>query len=335
VLVFKAVEESAKLPLEYYCVNVQGSITLLRSMEKHNVTNIVFSSSATVYGDLNGSCTMGSASEDCPINPTNTYGRTKWMVESIITDFIESKRQSSLQNGAKTWNGAMLRYFNPVGAHPSGLMGESPLGDPFNLFPLLTQVAVGKREKLLVFGNGMYVHLEGIYETNFCPDYDSKDGTAIRDYVHVQDIARGHLAALDYLCEKKPGVKIWNLGSGTGSTVMEVIQTFGRVAGRDIRYQSVARRVGDVFSLTANNDLAKKELRWQTLMSLEDACGHVWKWTENNPDGYGQKTLQNPVETGLQRMAMVPACLETGLILDRAGEIRSPLPVGPPRVTLA
>jgi UDP-glucose 4-epimerase len=274
----KAVGESGEIPLKYYRVNVGGSISLLSSMVKHNVTNIVFSSSATVYGDATRVPNMIPIPEHCPIGPTNVYGRTKSTIEGAITDTIEAERNNAKKAGKddkeiKKWNAALLRYFNPAGAHPSGIMGENPLGVPYNLLPLLAQVAIGKREKLLVFGD----------------DYKSKDGTAIRDYIHVLDLARGHLQALNYLREQQPGVKAWNLGTGKGSTVFEMIKAFSTVVGRDLPYEVAPRRQGDVLDLTANPTLANKELDWKTEFTLEDACADLWKWTENNPEGYEQQ----------------------------------------------
>ncbi|KAH6855868.1 hypothetical protein B0I37DRAFT_389315 [Chaetomium sp. MPI-CAGE-AT-0009] len=270
----KAVGESGVIPLEYYRVNVGGSISLLRCMEKHNITNIVFSSSATVYGDATRVPNMIPIPEHCPIGPTNTYGQTKVMIETVITDHVEAQRRNNQKAGKphEQWNGALLRYFNPCGAHPSGIMGEDPQGVPYNLLPLLGKVATGEREKLLVFGD----------------DYASKDGTAIRDYIHVLDLASGHLAALNYLREHKPGVKAWNLGSGRGSTVVEMIKAFSNVVGRDLPYEVAPRRLGDVLDLTANPALANKELQWKTQLTLEDACADLWRWVENNPKGYRQ-----------------------------------------------
>ncbi|CAE7200624.1 hypothetical protein CFE70_008103 [Pyrenophora teres f. teres 0-1] len=274
----KAVGESGEIPLTYYRVNVGGSIALLSSMVKHNVTNIVFSSSATVYGDATRVPNMIPIPEHCPIGPTNVYGRTKSTIEGAITDTIEAERNNAKKAGKdekdiKKWNAALLRYFNPAGAHPSGIMGENPLGVPYNLLPLLAQVAIGKREKLLVFGD----------------DYKSKDGTAIRDYIHVLDLARGHLQALNYLRDQQPGVKAWNLGTGKGSTVFEMIKAFSNVVGRDLPYEVAPRRQGDVLDLTANPTLANKELNWKTEFTLEDACADLWRWTENNPEGYDQQ----------------------------------------------
>ncbi|KAM5345212.1 hypothetical protein ACJ41O_011074 [Fusarium nematophilum] len=270
----KAVGESGEIPLEYYRVNVGGSIALLRSMERNNVPNIVFSSSATVYGDATRFPNMIPIPEHCPIGPTNTYGRTKSMIEDVITDFVNAQRSKLEKAGKdfKQWNGALLRYFNPCGAHPSGIMGEDPQGVPYNLLPLLGKVATGEREKLLVFGD----------------DYASRDGTAIRDYIHVIDLARGHLVALNYLRENHPGVKAWNLGSGRGSTVFEIIKAFSSVVGRDLPYQVNPRRQGDVLDLTANPKLANEELKWKTEVTMEEACDDLWRWVKNNPQGYRQ-----------------------------------------------
>ncbi|KAK2614085.1 hypothetical protein N8I77_000943 [Diaporthe amygdali] len=270
----RAVGESAEIPLEYYRVNVGGSISLLRSMTDHNVTNIVFSSSATVYGDATRFPNMIPIPENCPTGPTNSYGRTKSMIETVIEDHVVAQRNNLKKAGKpyEQWNGANLRYFNPCGAHPSGIMGEDPQGVPYNLLPLLGQVATGQREKLLVFGD----------------DYASRDGTAIRDYIHVCDLAKGHLVALNYLREHQPGVKAWNLGSGRGSTVYEIINAFREVVGRDLKYEVVERRQGDVLDLTANPSLANKELNWKTELKMEDACSDLWRWVSNNPQGYRQ-----------------------------------------------
>ncbi|KAK4213953.1 UDP-glucose 4-epimerase uge1 [Rhypophila decipiens] len=270
----KAIGESGDIPLEYYKVNVGGSISLLRSMSRHNVANIVFSSSATVYGDATRFPDMIPIPETCPIEATNTYGRTKVMIETVITDHINAERRKAQQADKpyEQWNAALLRYFNPCGAHPSGIMGEDPQGVPYNLLPLLGKVATGEREKLMVYGD----------------DYASRDGTAIRDYIHVLDLAEGHLAALNYLREHKPGVRAWNLGSGRGSTVFEMIKAFSKVVGHDLPYEVVGRRQGDVLDLTANPALANKELGWRTKLTLEDACADLWRWVENNPKGYRQ-----------------------------------------------
>ncbi|KAI8630654.1 UDP-glucose 4-epimerase [Xylariaceae sp. FL1651] len=271
----KAVGESGEIPLDYYRVNVGGTVALLSCMQKHDVANIVFSSSATVYGDATRFENMIPIPEHCPLGPTNTYGRTKAIVEGIIEDFIAAERQNLKKAGKPfdRWNGANLRYFNPCGAHPSGLMGEDPQGVPYNLLPLLGKVATGERPKLLVFGD----------------DYASRDGTAIRDYIHVIDLARGHLAALQYLREHKPGVRAWNLGSGRGSTVFEMIKAFSKVVGHDLPYEVVPRRSGDVLDLTANPTRANQELNWKTELTIEKACEDLWRWVSNNPKGYRQE----------------------------------------------
>ncbi|QQK43927.1 NAD-dependent epimerase/dehydratase [Penicillium digitatum] len=255
----KAVGESGEKPLDYYLVNVYGTINLLRSMVKNNVTNIVFSSSATVYG------------------PTNPYGNTKFAVENAITDVINAQRNNAIKAGneaeAKKWNGALLRYFNPAGAHPSGIMGEDPQGVPYNLLPLLAQVATGKREKLMVFGD----------------DYASHDGTAIRDYIHILDLADGHIKALKYLRANNPGVRAWNLGTGKGSTVYEMVRAFSNAVGKDQPYEVAPRRAGDVLNLTANPARAHAELGWKAERTLEQACEDLWLWTKNNPQGYREE----------------------------------------------
>ncbi|KAF2184544.1 UDP-glucose 4-epimerase [Zopfia rhizophila CBS 207.26] len=272
----KSVGESSEIPLNYYHVNIYGTIVLLRCMARHNVTNLVFSSSATVYGDATRFPDMIPIPEDCPREPENPYGRTKHVVELLIKDHFEAqarqaKRRACDRNG-KQWNAALLRYFNPCGAHPSGIMGEDPRGGSLNLIPVLGHVAVGKLEKLSVFGD----------------DYDSIDGTMIRDYIHVLDLADGHLAALKYLQVAQPGVRAWNLGSGTGTTVYQMLKAFSRAAGRDIPYQVVGRRAGDVLNLTARASRATDELQWTTRLTLEDACADFWRWISNNPKGYDQ-----------------------------------------------
>jgi UDP-glucose 4-epimerase len=260
-------------------------------MAKHNVPNIVFSSSATVYGDATRVPNMIPIPEHCPIGPTNPYGRTKSTIELVITDFIESQRNNAKKAGkpVEPWNGALLRYFNPCGSHPSGTMGEDPRGIPFNLLPLLGQVATGQREKLLVFGDGKTLRWHSADYKLTTEDYPSRDGTAIRDYIHVVDLAKGHLAALNHLREKKPGVRAWNLGSGRGSTVFEMINAFSKVVGRPLKYEVVGRRAGDVLDLTANPARANEELGWKTELTLEDACDDLWRWVSNNPNGYSQE----------------------------------------------
>lgn len=273
-----------------------GTICLLSSMTRHNVSNIVLSSSATVYGDATRFENMIPIPEICPIGPTNPYGRTKAAVESLITDHVEAQRNNLKKQGksGEHWNGALLRYFNPAGSHPSGLMGEDPQGVPYNLLPLLAQVAIGKREKLLVFGDGRTAipHYESLCKEymliEVTTDYSSKDGTAIRDYLHVLDLAKGHLIALDYLREHHPGVQAWNLGTGRGSTVFEMIKAFSDVVGKELPYEVVGRRAGDVLDLTANPKKANTELKWKAERTLYDACEDLWRWTKNNPQGYRQ-----------------------------------------------
>ncbi|ODQ83093.1 hypothetical protein BABINDRAFT_159550 [Babjeviella inositovora NRRL Y-12698] len=257
----KAVGESTKTPLKYYSNNIDGAITLMTVMEENNVKNLVFSSSATVYGDATRFENMIPIPEHCPTGPTSPYGQTKLTVENLIRD---------VHAGDPAWKAAILRYFNPIGAHPSGLIGEDPLGTPNNLLPYLAQVAVGRREKLAVFGN----------------DYASRDGTPIRDYIHVVDLAKGHLAALRYLEGQTGLCREWNLGSGRGSTVLEVYAAFCEVVGRALPYEIVSRRDGDVLDLTARPSRAKEELKWQTQLTVEDACRDLWKWTLENPFGY-------------------------------------------------
>jgi UDP-glucose 4-epimerase len=275
---------------------VYGTICLLSSMTRNNVSNIVFSSSATVYGDATRFENMIPIPESCPIGPTNPYGRTKAAVESLITDHVEAQRNNLTKQGksGEHWNGALLRYFNPAGSHPSGLMGEDPLGVPYNLLPLLAQVAIGKRDKLLVFGDGEAPnpYYGSVYKkcmlTEVIADYSSKDGTAIRDYLHVLDLAKGHLVALDYLREHHPGVQAWNLGTGKGSTVFEMIKAFSDAVGKKLPYEVVGRRAGDVLDLTANPKKANTELKWKAERTLYDACEDLWRWTKNNPQGYRQ-----------------------------------------------
>ncbi|KAL8784846.1 MAG: hypothetical protein Q9213_003750 [Squamulea squamosa] len=302
----KAVGESGEIPLEYYRTNVYGTICLLSSMTKHGVSNIVFSSSATVYGDATRFPDMIPIPEECPIGPTNPYGRTKATVESIITDHVQAQRNKLKKEGKdfNHWNAAILRYFNPAGSHPSGIMGEDPQGVPYNLLPLLAQVAIGKREKLLVFGDGRAAvsHVGFPYGTRLLTpltvDYASSDGTAIRDYIHILDLAAGHLVALNYLRDNHPGVRAWNLGTGKGSTVFHMIKAFSEVVGRELPYEVVGRREGDVLDLTANPRRANEELKWKAERTLEDACADLWRWTKNNPLGY----RQNPPEDLLKAL---------------------------------
>lgn len=256
----KAVGESSEIPLEYYRVNVGGTITLLRAMAQNDVKRIVFSSSATVYGDASKHKDMIPIPEECPIGPTNPYGRTKSIIESIITDHC---------NALPDWSAALLRYFNPAGAHSSGVLGEDPLGVPNNLLPYAAQVAVGRRPILSVFGD----------------DYDSHDGTPIRDYIHVVDLAVAHLRACEKLASGHKGCKAWNIGTGEGSTVLDVVRAFNKSIGREIPYKVVARRAGDVLNLTAKCDLAERELGFKTKFTLQDACDDTWRFIQANPKG--------------------------------------------------
>lgn len=253
----KAVGESVSAPLKYYENNITGTLSLCRVMQRAGVRNLVFSSSATVYGDAKHM----PISEDCPTGtPTNPYGRSKLIVEEILRDVAKSDPE---------WSIALLRYFNPVGAHESGLIGEDPMGEPNNLVPYVAQVAVGRRPQLSIFGG----------------DYQTKDGTGVRDYIHVEDLVAGHLAAMKKLATEK-GAKVWNLGTGHGSSVLEVVKAFQRVSGRDIAYTIVDRREGDIAVCWADPSNAKKELGWAATKSLNDMMADTWRWQSKNPDGY-------------------------------------------------
>ncbi|EEB06731.1 UDP-glucose 4-epimerase Gal10 [Schizosaccharomyces japonicus yFS275] len=259
----KAVGESVQIPLDYYHNNITGTVHLLKCMKKHDVRNFVFSSSATVYGDPTRPGGTIPIPESCPREATNPYGRTKLFIEHIIED--ESVAWPRL-------NSALLRYFNPGGAHPSGVIGEDPLGIPNNLLPYIAQVAVGRREHLNVFGD----------------DYETVDGTPIRDYIHVCDLAEAHVAALGYLRAHEVHCRAWNLGSGTGTTVFQMLNAFSKAVGRNLPYKVVARRDGDVVNLTANPGRANQELGWKTHRSIDQLCQDTWKWQSQNPFGYGK-----------------------------------------------
>ena len=252
----KAVGESVKIPLRYYYNNVTGTLVLCEVMQKHNVKKMVFSSSATVYGK---SKTV-PITEDFPLSATNPYGRTKLMIEEILRDIYISDND---------WSIALLRYFNPIGAHESGRIGEDPNGIPNNLMPYITQVAIGKRERLNVFGD----------------DYDTHDGTGVRDYIHVVDLAKGHLKALEKVMATK-GVEAYNLGTGVGYSVLDVVRKFEKVTGKKIPYVITSRRPGDIDKCYADPTKACKELRWKAEKTLEDMCKDAWNWQKNNPDGY-------------------------------------------------
>ena len=252
----KAVGESVEKPLAYYQNNVAGTATLCEVMADAGVKRLVFSSSATVYGDP----AELPIREDFPLGATNPYGRTKLMIEEMLRDLHASD---------PAWRIAVLRYFNPVGAHPSGRIGEDPRGIPNNLFPFITQVAVGKRATLSVFGG----------------DYPTPDGTGVRDYIHVVDLAIGHLKALDRLA-KRPGLVTCNLGTGQGYSVLEMIRSFERASGKKIPFEIVARRPGDIPACYADPSLAATELGWTAARSLEEMCLDGWRWQERNPAGY-------------------------------------------------
>ena len=252
----KAVGESVELPLKYYYNNVTGTLVLCEVMQKHNVKKMVFSSSATVYGK---SKTV-PITEDFPLSATNPYGRTKLMIEEILRDIYISDND---------WSIALLRYFNPIGAHESGRIGEDPNGIPNNLMPYITQVAIGKRERLNVFGD----------------DYDTHDGTGVRDYIHVVDLAKGHLKALEKVMATK-GVEAYNLGTGVGYSVLDVVRKFEKVTGKKIPYVITSRRPGDIDKCYADPTKACKELGWKAEKTLEDMCKDAWNWQRNNPDGY-------------------------------------------------
>ncbi len=252
----KAVGDSVRDPLAYYDNNVHGSRVLLSALHDAGVRSVVFSSSATVYGDAP---TMPLA-EEAPTRITNPYGRTKLVVEDMMRD---------LAGAHADWSVTLLRYFNPVGAHPSGRLGEDPRGVPNNLMPFIAQVAVGRRERLTVYGN----------------DYPTPDGTGVRDYLHVLDLADGHVAALRH-AHGRPGVHLYNLGTGHGHSVLEALRAFERAAGRTIPFVIAPRRAGDVAACWADPGRAARELGWRAARSLDQMCADAWRWQSANPDGY-------------------------------------------------
>ncbi len=255
---FKAVGESVEKPLEYYSNNIGGTLTLCEVMREAGCKAIIFSSSATVYGDPDSL----PLTEDSPKKPaTNPYGWTKWMIEQVLTDLTVAD---------PAWDVVLLRYFNPIGAHPSGLIGEDPKGIPNNLVPYVAQTAVGKREAVHVFGD----------------DYPTPDGTGVRDYIHVCDLAAGHVAALAWM-NGRCGVEVFNLGTGVGSSVLDVVKCFSEACGHEIPYVVEARRAGDVAENYADCAQAEREMGWKARFDLADMCRDSWNWQSKNPDGLG------------------------------------------------
>ena len=250
---YKAVGESVKKPLEYYENNISGALVLLETMKKYGVKKFIFSSSATVYGEPE----RIPITEDCKIGgTTNPYGTTKLFIEQILQDLYKSDN---------TWDIAILRYFNPVGAHESGLIGEEPQGIPNNLMPYIVRVASGELEQLSVFGN----------------DYDTPDGTGVRDYIHVVDLAKGHLKALEKLEKEQQGIYIYNLGTGIGYSVLDMVKAFEEATGKKVNYKIAPRRAGDIAMCYSNPEKAKKELNWETTKTLKDMCQDSWRYIQN------------------------------------------------------
>lgn len=254
----KAVGESCEIPLRYYENNILSTLNLCNAMSEHGVKKLVFSSSATVYGDPKSV----PIREDFPLHCTNPYGRTKLMIEEILRDLYAADNE---------WDIALLRYFNPVGAHESGLIGENPRGIPNNLMPYITQVAIGKRPYLNVFGN----------------DYDTPDGTGVRDYIHVVDLAVGHLCALEKI-KTKSGVVTYNLGTGKGYSVLDIVKAFSKACGKEIKYEIAPRRSGDIAQCYADPKKAETEIGFKAVRDLEKMCEDSWNWQKNNPDGYAE-----------------------------------------------
>lgn len=256
----KAVGESVEKPLEYYDNNMTGTFVLLNTLRKYGCKNLIFSSSATVYGNPQ----FVPITEECPKGQcTNPYGQTKSMLEEVLKD---------VQHADREWNIVLLRYFNPIGAHESGTIGEDPNGIPNNLMPYITQVAVGKRPYLGVFGN----------------DYDTHDGTGVRDFIHVVDLAKGHVCALKAI-ERKCGLAIYNLGTGQGYSVLDVVKAFERVNGVKVPYQIMPRRAGDIATCYSNPAKAKEELGWEAQFGIEEMCRDSWNWQKRNPNGYNNR----------------------------------------------
>ncbi len=253
----KAVGESCTIPLKYYENNISGTITLCQAMAEHGVKRMIFSSSATVYGDPHAL----PIKEDFPLSATNPYGHSKLVIEEILRELYKSDN---------SWNIALLRYFNPVGAHPSGMIGEDPNDIPNNLMPYISQVAIGKLARLQVFGD----------------DYPTKDGTGVRDYIHVVDLARGHVKALEKLGEDQRDCHVWNLGVGKGFSVLEMVKGFEEASGREVPYVIADRRPGDIAACYAHPEKAERELGWKAEHTLDDIMADSWRWQSENPDGY-------------------------------------------------
>jgi UDP-glucose 4-epimerase len=252
----KAVSESVVKPLEYYRNNVGGTLSLLESMKEYDIKKIVFSSSTTVYGNPH----KVPITEDFPLSATNPYGRSKLIIEDILRDLYKSD---------ESWDIIMLRYFNPVGAHSTGMIGEDPNDIPNNLLPYISQVAIGKLDCVSVFGN----------------DYPTRDGTGVRDYIHIVDLAMGHIKALDKI-KSKTGITTYNLGTGKGYSVLEMVEAFKKASGRNIPYRMTGRRPGDIAECYADPTLAKKELNWIAERGIDEMCRDTWNWQSKNPNGY-------------------------------------------------
>jgi len=280
--ILQAVGESVDLPLIYYENNLMGTFNLLRLLEESDCRSIVFSSSATVYGvqDIMPITEKSVAG----LGITNAYGRTKYMLEEVLKDFYNSSVLACTNEGSterrfdakKEWSVTLLRYFNPTGAHPSGLIGEDPNGPPNNLMPYISQVAIGRREFLTVFGD----------------DYDTADGTGVRDYIHVMDLAEGHLTAIQYMAKRSGGIFTFNLGTGKGYSVLEMVKAMEKACGHEIKYEIGPRRTGDISTCYADCSLAKNELGWEAKLGLDEMCRDVWCWQEKNPEGYASLELE-------------------------------------------
>ncbi|NIH19521.1 UDP-glucose 4-epimerase GalE [Morganella morganii] len=253
----KAVGESVEKPVEYYDNNINGTLVLLRSMKRAQVKRIIFSSSATVYGDPSS---VPITEESAVGNTTNPYGTSKYMVERILRDVLIADND---------WSVSLLRYFNPVGAHPTGTMGEDPKGIPNNLTPYITQVAIGRREKVSIYGN----------------DYPTPDGTGVRDYIHVMDLADGHIAALKTVAQSA-GLHIYNLGTGKGTSVLEMIAAFSKAAGKAIPYAMCDRRPGDIAECWSSPEKAARDMQWRAVRTVDDMAQDSWRWQQQNPEGY-------------------------------------------------